>query len=72
MATREQSNQLYQVSSKFFDFAVLKKGNLLYLSISNNKHHLNSGKPFSDQEYMEMSLEKLFGVSLANSKVLTS
>jgi hypothetical protein len=48
VAVKDQINRVLQISSKKFDFAVLRKGNLVYLCLSNSKAALTSGKKFTD------------------------
>ena len=51
IAEREQKNQIRWLSSGEVDIACLKKGNLIYMMVVNNREKLNGDKKFKDCEY---------------------
>jgi hypothetical protein len=51
VAEKEQSNRLRWLSSGIFDCAFMRKGNLIYICIVNNKPFLKNGQPFIDEEF---------------------
>ena len=53
VAEREQKNRLRWISSKFFDCAILRKGNLIYICIVNNTLELKNGQEFIDEKYQK-------------------
>ena len=50
-AEREQANRLRWIASKQFDCAFIKKGNLMFICLINNKPAMKSGKEFIDEAY---------------------
>ena len=60
-AEREQSNQLKWVTSRQFDCAVLRKGNLIYICLVNNRVKLSSGEQFSDEKFAQQQIERIHG-----------
>lgn len=52
VAEREQSNQLRWINSNKFDCAFLKKGNLIYMCLVNNR----VGKP--DEKFIDEEFQK--------------
>jgi hypothetical protein len=53
VAEREQSNRLRRISSGAFDALFMRKGNLIYICLINNKAALPDGKQFIDEAYQK-------------------
>jgi hypothetical protein len=51
VAEREQPNRLRRISSAAFDAMFMRKGNLIYICLINNKAALPDGKQFIDEAY---------------------
>lgn len=61
VAEREQSNRLRRISSGAFDALFMRKGNLIYICLINNKAALPEGKEFIDEAYQKQQQNLLYG-----------